>query len=100
MDLKNMCKHIYYAVVTSAGNFTSPIAYVNVRVGRKFPFSDEEFLSAFKKATWDTVISTADLNIIRDANYEGLARIEEISDFFDEDGKCNVFTVPDEDAVL
>jgi len=100
MDLKNICQHIYFAVVSAIGECKSPIAYINVRLGKRFPYSDDELNEAFKKAKWDTVISSADLNIYRDDTIDCLLQIEEISDFYDEDGKCDIFRVPDEDAVL
>ncbi len=100
MDLKSVCAHIYYAVVNAIGECKSPIAYIKVRVGKKFVFSDDEFLALFNKTKWDTVISTADLVIVHDDSLEPALRIEEISDFFDEDGKCDVFTVPEDDAVI
>lgn len=100
MDLKTVCAHIYYAVVNAIGECKSPIAYINVRVGKKFAFSDAEFLALFNKTKWDTVISTADLVIVHDDSLSAALKIEEISDFFDEDGKCDVFTVPEDDAVI
>ena len=100
MDLKTVCAHIYYAVVNAIGECKSPIAYINVRVGKKFAFSDAEFLALFNKTKWDTVISTADLVIVHDDSVSAALKIEEISDFFDEDGNCNVFSVPEDDAVI
>jgi hypothetical protein len=100
MDLKTVCARIYYAVITAIGESKAPIAYINVRVGKKFTFSDDEFLSLFNKTKWDTVISTADLVIVHDDTLAPALRIEEISAFFDEDGKCNVYTVPLEDAII
>lgn len=100
MDLKNICQSIFFAVVSNIGENASPIAYINIRIGKKFPYSDSELISAFKEAKWDTAISTADLNIIHDETVDYQMKIEEISDFYDEDGKCNVFTVPDEDGIL
>ena len=100
MDLKTVCAHIYYAVVNAIGECKSPIAYINVRVGEKFAFSDAEFLALFNKTKWDTVISTADLVIVHDDSLSAALKIEEISDFFDEDGNCNVFSVPEDDAVI
>jgi hypothetical protein len=87
-------------VVNAIGECKSPIAYINVRVGKKFAFSDAEFLALFNKTKWDTVISTADLVIVHDDSLSAALKIEEISDFFDEDGNCNVFSVPEDDAVI
>ncbi|MCR5126127.1 MAG: hypothetical protein K6B43_13195 [Treponema sp.] len=100
MDLKTVCMCICRTAVNTVGECKSPIAYINVRVGKKFSFSDAEFLEAFNSMKWDTAVSTADLGIVHDENLDCAVKVEKVSDFFDEDGKCNVFEVPEDKSVI
>lgn len=100
MNLKNICQHIYYAAISATSGFISPIAYIKVRIGKRFTFTEDELLEEFDKSKWNTVISTADLSITKDDNLDCVLKIDEITDFFDDDGKCNTFVVSDEDSII
>ena len=100
MDLKNICERIREISEKAAGGASAPVAYINVRVGRKFAFSEAEFSEAFRRAKWDTAISSADIVISRDDSLDCLVRIDERTDFFDEDGNCDTFVVPESEATI
>ena len=101
MEIKCLCKKIFDAVSTATEQLDSPIAYINIRVGKDFPYSDEDLFSCFSKTCWDTRLSSADLNITHDeAMTDGLVKIEDITDFIDDEGKSNVYHVKPEDSVI
>lgn len=100
MDLKNIYKHIFFTVISSIGEVKSPIAYINIKLGNKCTFSQEEIVNTFNELKWDSPISSADLNIENDDSLNCILKVEEISDFFDEDGNCDIFKVDEKIAYL
>ncbi len=100
MELKEICKRICDFSSSESKKIDSPMAYVRVRVGKDFLFGDEEFQQAFHDAKWDTEISSADIDIIRDDSFLGFLKIEELTGFFDEDGKCAVIRTDGEGSQI
>ena len=101
MDINVLCKKIFDAVNAVAEKLSSPIAYINIRTGKDFPYSDDELCTCFSKTAWDTRLSSADLNITHDAAMNDcLVKIEDITDFIDDEGKNNVYHVKEADSII
>ena len=92
MDINVLCKKIFDAVNAVAEN---------IRTGKDFPYSDDELCTCFSKTAWDTRLSSADLNITHDAAMNDcLVKIEDITDFIDDEGKNNVYHVKETDSII
>ena len=83
MDLETACKKIFDIISEKTKQTDAPVAYVNVRFGKDWRFSDYETTECFNKIKWDSALSTADLNIIHDDECTDLFRVEDISGFED-----------------
>ena len=96
MDLNLICRHIYYSVISTSKKASAPIAYITLRAGKNFPFTDAEIDEYFNRIKWNTSISTADLVILRDKKLtENYIEVEEIAEFIDDEGNGSSYR-PDE----
>lgn len=100
MDLKAICSRICGEASRASEGMDSPVAYVRVRVGRTFPFSDDEFQKVFHDAKWDSPVSTADLDIIHEDELLHLAVIDSLTGFLDEDGRSDTILIDPESACI
>lgn len=96
MDLKSIYDHIHKAALSCIPSNSYPLAYINICVGKNFPFSDEEIQETFKKMKWDSDISTADLNIIRSSSHsDSVVEVTSVNEFIDDSGEGKTY-FPDE----
>ena len=65
MDVTEICKKIFSIAEPYAQNNDSPISYINIEFGFNVGISEEELWSTFNKIRWDTILSSAELFIIR-----------------------------------
>ncbi len=92
LDLSELFKKVYDVVLEATKGSLAPIAYISVRLGNGFPFSDNEIHSHFKELKWNSLISAADLTIVHDSGLTSdVVKIEEISEFMDDEGNCKVY---------
>ncbi len=93
MDLAELFKKVYDVVLNITTGSLAPVAYISVRLGNNFPYPDDMIYRYFKKLKWNTLLSAADLTLIHDSSEpETFVRIEEISEFMDDEGNCKVYT--------
>lgn len=101
MDINSIYKHIYNVVVSTLPEGSYPLAYINICVGKNFPFSDREIDDEFKKCKWDSDISTADLIIIRSASAsDNELEVTSMNEFVDDSGEGKTYFPKKEGAVL
>ena len=101
MDIQSIYKHIHDVVVSALPDDSYPLAYINICVGKNFPFSNDEINDGFKKLKWDSDISTADLNIIRSTEMEDNAlEVTSMNEFVDDSGAGKTYFPKKECAVL
>ncbi len=101
MDLNHICRIIFDVVCEVTKNFEAPVAYINVTAGKKFGYSDEEFVKCFGTIKWDSPLSSADIVIKHDdAESDFILRIDGISEFMDESGNSKSYPIPQEKAII
>lgn len=93
MDLNSICKEIYNFVCRATCGAESPVAYVVVKVGAGFSFSDSDLIQAFDKMKWNSPISSADLVVKHDSKMAEIFKVVEIQGFMDDDGKEKIYKV-------
>lgn len=89
MTAEEICQKIFDIALPYAQKMSAPISYINVEAGCNIPVSDEELWEAFNKLKWDTVLSSAELMIIRkpwSAGTEKKLRVVSITPFEDDEG--------------
>ena len=92
MDLEHIYKHIYNASVSCLPDDCYPIAYINICVGKHFPYTDEQIDEAFRKFRWDSAISSADLNIIRSESMDDFSlEVTSLNEFLDDSGEGKTY---------
>ncbi|MCR4940366.1 MAG: hypothetical protein K5930_09720 [Treponemataceae bacterium] len=98
MDIQTICKKIYNLTLGYAGKLNAPVAYINVEVGSNFAYEDNQLWEAFNKIRWDTVLSSAELFIVR-KTFSGVSddslRVVSITVFEDDSGNSPVIPVVD-----
>lgn len=65
MDLENICRKIFALALEHNAASLGPVAYVNLKVGAGFPYTDSDMWKTFNNVRWDTVLSSAELFIER-----------------------------------
>ena len=101
MDTYSIFRHIHDVAVSALPAGAYPLAYINICVGKRFPFSDEEIDDAFKKLKWNSAISTADLNIIRSSSAgDDTLEVTSMNEFVDDSGEGKTYFPQKENAVL
>lgn len=95
-----ICRKIFDAVCEISEKIESPVAYINLTVGKNFAFKDEDFFDCFKKMKWDSQISASDLVIKHGDDSDFLVRIEEIVEFMDENGQSKSYFVDSKKALI
>lgn len=93
MDLNSICTEIYNFTCRASCGTELPVAYVVVKVGKKFEFSDSDLIQAFDKKKWNSPISTADLVVEHDDNMKELFKVDEIRGFVDDSGFERIYKV-------
>lgn len=89
MDIQNICKEIYNLALGYADKTNAPIAYINVEAGFNFEYDDNVLWESFNKLRWDTVLSSAELFIVRkpfSGHKDGSLRVVSLSVFEDDEG--------------
>lgn len=95
MDLNSICKEIYNFTCRATCGAETPVAYVVVKVGPEFKFSDSDLISVFDKMKWNSPISTADLEVVHDDKLKEIFKVSEIQGFVDDEGKEKIYKVDD-----
>lgn len=89
MTAEEICQKIFDIALPYAQKMSAPISYINVEAGCNIPVSDEELWEAFNKLKWDTVLSSAELMIIRKPWSQGTEkklRVVSVTPFEDDEG--------------
>lgn len=89
MTAEEICQKIYEIALPYAEKMSAPVSYINVEAGCNYPVSDDELWNAFNKIKWDTVLSSAELMIIRKPYTAGnnkQFRVVSITPFEDDEG--------------
>lgn len=89
MTAEEICQKIYEIALPYAEKMSAPVSYINVEAGCNYPVSDDELWNAFNKIKWDTVLSSAELMIIRKPYTAGnnkQLRVVSITPFEDDEG--------------
>jgi len=96
MDVQTICKEIYNLALGYAEKTNAPVAYINVEVGANFGYDDNLLWETFNSLRWDTVLSSAELFIVR-KTFTGVAdnslRVVSITVFEDDSGNSPVIPV-------
>lgn len=89
MTAEEICKKIFDIVLPYAEKMSAPVSYINIEAGCNVLLSDDELWEAFNKFKWDTVLSSAELMIIRkpwSKATERNLRVISITPFEDDEG--------------
>ena len=89
MDIQVVCKKIFELALSYAERTNAPVAYVNVEAGSNFEYDDNSLWEAFNKLRWDTVLSSAELFIVRkpfSGSVDNSLRVVSITTFEDDSG--------------
>lgn len=98
MDVQEVCKKIFDFVLPYADKMKAPVSYINVEVGCNFQASDDLLWNTFNEIRWDTVLSSAELFIVR-RPFNGVSddslRIVSLAAFEDENGDAPIISISD-----
>lgn len=100
MTAEEICRKIYDIALPYAQKMSAPVSYINVQAGCNYPVSDDELWNAFNKIKWDTVLSSAELMIIRKPYTAGnnkQLRVVSITPFEDDENVTTAVSVKDGD---
>lgn len=100
MTAEEICHKIYDIALPYAQKMSAPVSYINVQAGCNYPVSDDELWNAFNKIKWDTVLSSAELMIIRKpyaAGTEKTLRVVSITPFEDDESVTTAVPVKNGD---
>lgn len=89
MTAEEICRKIFDIALPYAQKMSAPVSYINVEAGCNVPVSDDELWNAFNMIKWDTVLSSAELMIIRkpySSATEKILRVMSITPFEDDEG--------------
>lgn len=89
MTAEEISQKIFDIALPYAKEMSAPVSYINVEAGCNVPVSDDELWNAFNKLKWDTVLSSAELMIIRKPYASGTQkslRVVSITPFEDDEG--------------
>lgn len=89
MTAEEICQKIFDIALPYAEKMSAPVSYINVEAGCNVPVSDDDLWEAFNKLKWDTVLSSAELMIIRKPYSPGTEkslRVVSITPFEDDEG--------------
>lgn len=93
MDVHSICKEIYTFTCRACCGCETPVAYISVKLGAEFKFSDSDLISEFDKMKWNSPISTADLILEHDEKLPEIFKIKEIRGFEDDSGYEKIYKV-------
>lgn len=65
MTVEEISQTIYTMILPFTVENMPPIAYISIEVGNDYESSNEQLTIAFNRRKWDTVLSTAELLILR-----------------------------------
>lgn len=88
MTAQEICQKIFDIALPYAQGMSAPVSYINVEAGCNYPIGDDELWETFNKIKWDTVLSSAELMIIRkpySAGTEKNLRVVSITPFEDDE---------------
>lgn len=89
MTAEEISQKIFDIALPYAQKMSAPVSYINVEAGCNIPLSDDELWDAFNRLKWDTVLSSAELMIIRKPYSPGTEkklRVVSITPFEDDEG--------------
>ena len=89
MDIKSVCEKIFELTLGYAERTKAPVAYVNVEAGFNCEYDDNSLWETFNKLRWDTVLSSAELFIVRKpfaGSEDKSLRVVSISTFEEDSG--------------
>lgn len=96
MEEDEVCSRIYKIAAPYATEIKAPISYVNIILGFDAPYSEDKLHQSFAKTKWDTVLSTADLFIIRKpfrGEKDTSIKVYSISGFEDDEGNVPIIKI-------
>lgn len=98
MDIQTVCKKIFELALVYAERTKAPVAYVNVEAGFNCVYDDNTLWETFNKLRWDTVLSSAELFIVRkpfSGSVDNSLRVVSITTFEDDSGASPELPVTD-----
>ena len=93
MNVHSICEDIYTFTCRACCGCETPVAYIVVKLGPEFKFSDSDLICEFDKMKWNSPISTADLLLEHDEKMSEVFKIKEIRGFEDDSGYEKIYRV-------